>query len=87
MKTTPRPLRCAALWRPARNTGAPRTDRPANGASLAQFSLALCLQNPQVSTVMPGATLTEQVKENMKAIEFANSFMPDVMAGFDRVFA
>jgi voltage-dependent potassium channel beta subunit len=56
------------------------------GASLAQFSLAWCLQNPYVSTVMTGASQVEQVHENMKAIEFADKFTPDVMAEIDRIF-
>jgi len=56
------------------------------GASLAQFSLAWCLQNPYVSTVMTGASRVEQVHENMKAIEFVESFTPDVMDEIDRIF-
>ena len=56
------------------------------GASLAQFSLAWCLQNPFVSTVMTGASRVEQVQENMRAIEFVASFTPDVMTEIDRIF-
>ena len=56
------------------------------GATLAQFSLAWCLQNPYVSTVMTGASRVEQVHENMKAIEFADKFTPDVIAEIDRIF-
>jgi len=56
------------------------------GASLAQFSLAWCLQNPWVSTVMTGATSVEQVRENMRAVEFVDRFTPDVMAEIDRIF-
>ena len=56
------------------------------GASLAQFSLAWCLQNPYVSTVMTGASRVEQVHENMKAINFTDSFTPDVMNEIDRIF-
>ena len=55
------------------------------GASLAQFSLAWCLQNPDVSTVMTGASHVEQLYENMKAMEFVDSFTPDVMAAIDRI--
>jgi voltage-dependent potassium channel beta subunit len=57
------------------------------GASLAQFSIAWCLQNPHVSTVMTGASRVEQVHENMKAIDFVDSFTPDVMNEIDRIFA
>jgi len=56
------------------------------GASLPQFSLAWCLQNPYVSTVMTGASRVEQVHENMKAIDFVDSFTPDVMNEIDRIF-
>lgn len=56
------------------------------GASLAQLSLAWCLQNPDVSTVLTGASRVEQVHENMKALEFVDSFTPDVMNEIDRIF-
>ncbi|MFZ5818333.1 MAG: potassium channel beta subunit family protein [Chloroflexota bacterium] len=55
------------------------------GASLAQFSLAWCLQNPYVSTVITGASRVEQVHENMKAMDFVDKFTPDVMAKIDEV--
>ena len=56
------------------------------GASLAQFSLAWCLQNPHVSTVMTGASRVEQVHENMQAMDFVDNFTPDVIAEIDRIF-
>lgn len=56
------------------------------GASLAQFSLAWCLQNPHVSTVLTGASRVEQVKENMKAIEFVDRFTPEVMERIEEIF-
>jgi len=56
------------------------------GATLAQFSLAWCLQNPQVSTVLTGASRVAQVHENMKALQFVDSFTPEVMNAIDRVF-
>jgi len=59
----------------------------AMGATLAQFSLAWCLQNPHVSTVMTGASRVEQVHENMKALQFADHFTAEVMAEIDRIFA
>ncbi len=57
------------------------------GATLAQFSLAWCLQNPWVSTVITGASRVEQVHENMKAADFVDSFTPDIMATIDEIFA
>lgn len=56
------------------------------GATLAQFSLAWCLQNSHVSTVITGASRVEQVHENMHAIEFANRFTPEVMKEVERIF-
>jgi len=56
------------------------------GASLAQFSLAWCLQNPYVSTVITGASRVEQVHENMKAMEFVDKFTPEVMDKIDEIF-
>jgi voltage-dependent potassium channel beta subunit len=57
------------------------------GATLAQFSLAWCLQNPYVSTVMTGASRIEQVHENMKAMQFVDEFTPDVMNEINRIFS
>jgi len=57
------------------------------GATLAQFSLAWCLQNPYVSTVMTGASRVEQVHENMRAMEFVDKFTPDVMSEISRIFS
>jgi len=57
------------------------------GATLAQFSLAWCLQNPSVSSVITGASSASQVHENMKALEFVDKFTPEVMAAIDAVLA
>ncbi|NIL93317.1 MAG: aldo/keto reductase [Woeseiaceae bacterium] len=56
------------------------------GATLAQFSIAWCLQNPYVSSVITGATRLEQVEENMKALDFVDAFTPEVMAEIDKIF-
>ena len=39
------------------------------GCSIAQLALAWCLKNPNVSTVITGASKAEQVKENIKALD------------------
>jgi aryl-alcohol dehydrogenase-like predicted oxidoreductase len=57
------------------------------GATLAQFALAWCLQNPWVSTVMTGASRVEQVHENMKAVNFVDQFTPEIMSEIDRIFS
>ena len=53
------------------------------GATLAQLSIAWCLQNPHVSTVLTGASRVSQVHENMRALEFVDAFTPEVMAAID----
>lgn len=50
------------------------------GVSLAQMSLAWALKNPNVSTVITGASRVEQVKENMKAVDVVPLLTDEVMA-------
>jgi len=57
------------------------------GASLAQFALAWCLQNPWVSTVITGATRVEQIRENMQALQFVDRFTPELMTAVDAIFS
>jgi voltage-dependent potassium channel beta subunit len=56
------------------------------GASLAQFALAWCLQNPQVSSVITGASRVSQVEENMRALAFVDRFTPEIMDEIKRIF-
>ena len=49
------------------------------GTSLAKLALAWCLKNPNVSTVLLGATKTEQLAENLQAPEVVPLLTPDVM--------
>jgi voltage-dependent potassium channel beta subunit len=53
------------------------------GASMAQMALAWCLKNPNVSTVITGASRVEQVKENMKALDIVDKLTPEVMQRID----
>ena len=39
------------------------------GVSLSKMAIAWCLLNPNVSTVILGASRTEQLKENLEALE------------------
>jgi voltage-dependent potassium channel beta subunit len=57
------------------------------GIPLAQMALAWCLKNPNVSTVITGASRVEQVRENMKAIDAVYKLSPDVMARIDEILA
>jgi len=49
------------------------------GATMAQFALAWTLLNPNVSTTITGASRVEQVKENLKALDFVSQFTTDVI--------
>ncbi len=49
------------------------------GCSMAQMALAWCLNNPNVSTVITGASRPEQVQENMKALDVVAKLTPDVI--------
>jgi voltage-dependent potassium channel beta subunit len=55
--------------------------------TLGQMSLAWCLKNPHVSTVITGASRAAQVVENMKALDVVAKLSPDVMARIDAVVA
>ena len=55
--------------------------------TLAQLSLAWCLKNPRVSTVITGASRAAQVAENMRALEVVPRLTPDVMARIDGLLA
>jgi voltage-dependent potassium channel beta subunit len=54
--------------------------------SLAQLSLAWCLKNPFVSSVITGASRVEQVHENMKASEIAPMLTLEILERIDRIF-
>ena len=49
------------------------------GCTLAQLSLAWCLKNPNVSTVITGATKPEQVEENLKSAQFVSALDASMM--------
>ncbi len=57
------------------------------GCTLAQMSLAWCLRNPHVSTVITGASRPAQVAENMKALDVVPRLTPDVMARIETALA
>ena len=46
------------------------------GCTLAQMSLAWCLKNPRVTTVITGASRPAQVVENMKALDVVKNSRP-----------
>jgi voltage-dependent potassium channel beta subunit len=54
--------------------------------TLSQLSLAWCLKNPFVSTVITGASRVAQVHENMKAIEVKPKLTPEILERIDKIF-
>jgi voltage-dependent potassium channel beta subunit len=55
------------------------------GCTRSQLALAWCLANPNVSTVITGASRAEQVNENMGALDVAPKLTPDVMERIEGV--
>jgi voltage-dependent potassium channel beta subunit len=49
------------------------------GCTLAQMALAWCAKNPNVSTVITGASRPEQVVENLKAVDVLPKLTPEVV--------
>ena len=55
------------------------------GCTMAQLALAWCLVNPNVSTVITGASRAEQVEENMKAMDVVDRLTPEVLERIEEV--
>jgi aryl-alcohol dehydrogenase-like predicted oxidoreductase len=55
------------------------------GGSMAQLAIAWAARHPHVSTVITGASRTEQITENMKAIELLDKLTDSVVAEIDEV--
>jgi voltage-dependent potassium channel beta subunit len=55
------------------------------GCTLAQMALAWCLKNPNVSTVITGASRPEQVRDNMKALDVTPKLTAEVMGRIEAV--
>jgi voltage-dependent potassium channel beta subunit len=55
------------------------------GTNVTLLSLAWCLKNPNVSSVILGASKTAQLQENLKAIEVQSLLTPEVMERIDGI--
>jgi voltage-dependent potassium channel beta subunit len=53
--------------------------------TMAQLALAWCLANPNVSTVITGASRPEQVRENMRAMEVYERLTPEVLGQIEAI--
>jgi voltage-dependent potassium channel beta subunit len=73
----------------ARNDVVAKLDTVAKevGCSLAQLAIAWCARNPNVSTVITGASKVSQVEENLKAADFIAKLTPAVMERIDALTA
>lgn len=82
-------------WLAERLTDARRLDVVRNLApiareldcSLAQLAIAWCLRNPNVSTVITGASRVAQVHENLKALDVVDRLDAAILARIDAVTA
>jgi voltage-dependent potassium channel beta subunit len=54
---------------------------------LAQLALAWCASNPNVSTVITGASSAQQVRENLKALDVLELLTPTALAEIDNAVA
>lgn len=55
------------------------------GCTLSQLALAWCLKNPNVSSVITGATKKEQLVENLGAIDVKAKLTPDIMKKINKI--
>lgn len=55
------------------------------GITMAEMALAWTLKNPNVSTVITGASKPEQVKQNMKALDAVEKLTDDVMKKIEEI--
>lgn len=75
------------LTDPERNAKVRELSHVANDleCSLTQLALAWCTANPNVSTVITGASHPDQVNENMSALEVIDRLTPEVLARIDEI--
>jgi voltage-dependent potassium channel beta subunit len=57
------------------------------GGTLAQLALAWVARNPNVSTVITGASKLEQLRQNLGALALLDKLSPEVMARIDAITA
>jgi aryl-alcohol dehydrogenase-like predicted oxidoreductase len=55
--------------------------------SLAQLAIAWCLKNPNVSTVILGATSGEQLKENLGSLAVRERLNSEIMTEIESIIA
>ena len=56
-----------------------------NGMSVTHLALAWCLKNPNVSTVILGASRLSQLEDNLKAIDVVEKITPEMLAAIETI--
>ena len=56
------------------------------GCTVAQLSLAWCLKNPFLSSIITGASRVSQLQENLKASEIAPKLTTEILEQIDKIF-
>lgn len=55
------------------------------GTNTASLAIAWTLKNPNVSTVILGATKVEQIEDNVKALKVLDQLTPDIIEEIEKV--
>lgn len=55
------------------------------GCTMPQLALAWCLKNPNISTVITGASRKSQIVENMKSLAIVNDLTPQIMEDIEAI--
>ncbi|MGB9614759.1 MAG: aldo/keto reductase, partial [Fervidobacterium sp.] len=56
------------------------------GVTMSQLSIAWCLKNPHVSSVILGVSSLDQLKENIKAVEVKNLITDEIYKELNSIF-
>jgi len=57
------------------------------GCTLAQASIAWCVKNPDVSTVLLGASSKQQLTENLASLSYLDAMNDSMVNSLDQIFA
>jgi voltage-dependent potassium channel beta subunit len=56
------------------------------GCTAAQLAIAWCVKNPDVSTVITGASKVEQLESNVKSLDFLDKLTPEILNEIEDIF-
>lgn len=55
------------------------------GITLSQLAIAWIIKNPNISSVITGASKQEQVLENVEAVKHADKLTPEIMEKIEKI--